>query len=214
MMQIRTNAYALTPAVKSCIVCNNLVKPLNVSMHHMFHVTVKDFVTSFSSNMQCRKAISWYMILFSLQHHTVRCSKLKYIFLLNDATKTVSIEIKEYIVKNITYFFPESRNASNSAAILQQRAWRLCDEEHSVTLRWPSGRKDHKNVILGFSLRQTEKVYMTLELKSDMIVKQFLLYVVKMKIKWEYFYFYFFCNINFKLKVFWSFSILSWVVCS
>jgi len=168
----------------------------------------------FSSNMQCRKAISWYMILFSLQHHTVRCSKLKYIFLLNDATKTVSIEIKEYIVKNITYFFPESRNASNSAAILQQRAWRLCDEEHSVTLRWPSGRKDHKNVILGFSLRQTEKVYMTLELKSDMIVKQFLLYVVKMKIKWEYFYFYFFCNINFKLKVFWSFSILSWVVCS
>ena len=81
--------------------------------------------------------------------------------------------------KNLTYFFPESRKASNSAAILQQRACLLWDEEHSVTLRWPSGKKKiiQRNVIPG--CRFWQKKYMTLELKSDMIVKKkkFLLHV-------------------------------------
>ena len=78
--------------------------------------------------------------------------------------------------KHETYFFPDSRNASNSAAILQQRAWRLWDEEHSVTLRWPSGREknNHKrkcNSRVCCDLTENFVVYMTLELKSDMIVK-------------------------------------------
>ena len=86
-----------------------------------------------------------------------------------------SCMVTRYHFLNETYFFPDSRNASNSAAILQQRAWRLWDEEHSVTLRWPSGKEKtiiKENVIHAYvAIWQNFFVYMTLEWKSDMIVK-------------------------------------------
>ena len=90
--------------------------------------------------------------------------------------KVAWLQIIIFCFWKMTYFFPDSRNASNSAAILQQRAWRLWDEEHSVTLRWPSGKEKNNherkcNSRVCCDLTENFVVYMTLELKSDMIVK-------------------------------------------
>lgn len=47
-------------------------------------------------------------------------------------------------IENNTYFRPLSRNLSNSTDILQQRARRLCEDEHLVLIMWPSESKERE----------------------------------------------------------------------